>query len=218
MGNRFDLLIFDWDGTLLDSAGHIVESIQAAARDLALAAPSDERARHIIGLGLQDALTFLFPELPAGRYPELAERYRVHYLSADREIALFPGVFESIQAFRAAGFNLAVATGKSRRGLDRALQDSGLGPFFHASRCADEGLPKPHPDMLLYLLDTFEVEAERALMIGDTTHDLEMARSARVPAVAVGYGAHPRASLEAFAPLACVGSIDELTRWVNENA
>ena len=218
MGKRFDLLVFDWDGTLLDSAGHIVESIQAAARDLGLASPSDQRARHIIGLGLQDALTYLFPELPAAQYPELAERYRVHYLAGDREMSLFPGAYDGIQAFRAAGFRLAVATGKSRRGLDRALQDSGLGPLFHASRCADEGLPKPHPDMLLYLLQAFEVEAERALMIGDTTHDLEMARSARVPAVAVAYGAHSSASLEALEPLACVASFHELARWVNENA
>lgn len=218
MGKRFDLLIFDWDGTVLDSAGHIAESIQAAAADLGLQAPSDKQARHIIGLGLQDALTFLFPELPAARYPELAERYRAHYLAPDRQIALFPGAYDSIQRFRADGFSLAVATGKSRRGLERALQDSGLGPFFHASRCADEGLPKPHPDMLLYLLDAFQLKAERALMIGDTTHDLEMARSARVPAVAASYGAHPRASLEALEPLACVDSFHELARWVNENA
>jgi phosphoglycolate phosphatase len=121
------------------------------------------------------------------------------------------------QAFRDAGFTLAVATGKSRQGLDRALKDSGVGPFFHASRCADEGFPKPHPDMLLYLMDKLDVDAQRTLMIGDTTHDLEMARSAGVPAVAAGYGAHPRERLEAEEP-ACVASFHELARWIRENA
>jgi phosphoglycolate phosphatase len=218
MSRRFDLLVFDWDGTVVDSAGHITDCIQAAARDVELAAPSDERVRHIIGLGLADALAYLFPELPHTDYPLLVERYRFHYLAGGHKVTLFEGAFDGIQAFRAAGFTLAVATGKSRQGLDRALQDSGLGPFFHASRCADEGLPKPHPDMLLYLVDTLRVDAQRALMVGDTTHDLEMARAAGIPAVAVAYGAHPRASLDAQKPLACVSSFHELTRWMKENA
>jgi phosphoglycolate phosphatase len=217
MGKRFDLLVFDWDGTLVDSAQHIVASIQAAAHDLGLATPPDDRARHIIGLGLADAMAYLFPELASAEYPRLAERYRHHYLAGDRELTLFSGAFEGIQAFRAAGFALAVATGKSRQGLNRALETFGLGPFFHASRCADEGLSKPHPDMLHYLMSALGAGPERTLMIGDTTHDLQMAKNAGVAAVAVGYGAHTRAHLEAEGPLACVESFAELEQWVTEN-
>lgn len=217
MGKSFDLLVFDWDGTLMDSAGHIVDSIQAAARDLDIDLPPEERARHIIGLGLVDALTYLFPSLPRADYPRLAERYRHHYLAGDQKLALFAGAIQGIQAMHAAGFSLAVATGKTRQGLDRSLEACGLAVFFHASRCADEGLPKPHPDMLMYLMNALGADRRRTLMIGDTTHDLEMARSAGVPALAVGYGAHPRASLEAHGPLACVMSFAELTGWVRQN-
>jgi len=217
MGKRFDLLVFDWDGTLVDSPRHIVGSIQAAARDIGLAMPSEERARHIIGLGLADAMAYLFPELASGEYPRLAERYRHHYLAGDGQLMLFSGAFEGIQAFHAAGFALAVATGKSRQGLDRALHAFGLGSFFRASRCADEGLSKPHPDMLHYLMRVLGATPRRTLMIGDTTHDLQMASSAGVAAVAVGYGAHTRAHLEAQGPLACVMSFAELEQWVTEN-
>lgn len=218
MRKRFDLLVFDWDGTLVDSAQHIVDSIQAAAHDLGLARPSQERARHIIGLGLVDAMVYLFPDLASAEYPRLAERYRHHYLAGDRGLALFSGALEGIHAFHAAGFVLAVATGKSRQGLDRALEAFRLTPFFRASRCADEGLSKPHPDMLHYLMSALGARPQRTLMIGDTTHDLQMAQNAGVAAVAVGYGAHTRASLEAQGPLACVMSFAELEQWITENA
>jgi phosphoglycolate phosphatase len=217
VGKSFDLLVFDWDGTLVDSAGHIVHSIQAAAGDLGLDLPSEQQARYIIGLGLMDALACLFPELSRTDYPRLVERYRHHYLAGDHKLALFAGASRGIRNLHASGFSLAVATGKSRQGLDRAFESSGLGVFFHASRCGDEGLPKPHPDMLVYLMKALDVDPRRTLMIGDTTHDLDMARSAGVPAVAVGYGAHSRASLEAHRPLACVMSFTELTRWVRQN-
>jgi len=217
MGRSFDLLVFDWDGTLVDSAAHIVQSIQEAAGDLRLDRPTEERARYIIGLGLVDAMNYLFPELPQRDYPRLAERYRHHYLAGDHKVALFAGTKAGIRNFHARGFSLAVATGKSRQGLDRALANSGLGGFFRASRCGDEGPPKPHPDMLEYLMGTLGVDPQRTLMVGDTTHDLDMARSAGVSAVAVGYGAHSRATLEAHQPLACVMSFIELTRWVKQN-
>jgi len=217
MGRRFDLLVFDWDGTLVDSAQHIVASIQAAAHDLGLATPPDERARHIIGLGLADAMVYVFPELAPAEYPRLAERYRYHYLAGDRELTLFSGAFEGIRTFHAAGFALAVATGKSRQGLDRALEAFRLTPFFRASRCADESPSKPHPDMLHYLMSALGAGPQRTLMIGDTTHDLQMAKNAGVAAVAVGYGAHARATLEAEEPLACVMSFAELEQWVTEN-
>lgn len=218
MGKRFDLLVFDWDGTVVDSAGHIVDSIQSACLDLGLAVPSAERARYIIGLGLSDALAHLLPELAPSDYPRLAQRYRHHYLAGDHRVALFQGVREGLARLHAAGFLLGVATGKSRRGLDRALQDSGLQPFFHLSRCADEGFPKPHPDMLLYLMDRLAVPPERTLMIGDTSHDMEMARSACVTGLAVTYGAHEEAALRACGPAACIASFPELIAWLQAHA
>jgi len=218
MGKRFDLLVFDWDGTLVDSAAHIVDSIRAAAQDLALPVPSQADALHIIGLGLKDAMAYLFPSQAADEYPRLGERYRFHYLAGDHKVPLFPGADAALRSWHALGFQLAVATGKSRHGLDRALASFNIGRYFHASRCADEGFPKPHPQMLLWLIEALSAEPERTLMIGDTTHDLEMARRAGVSAVAVAYGAHPRCELEPHAPLACAGSFAELVQWVNENA
>jgi len=218
MGKRFDLLVFDWDGTVVDSAGHIAASLQAASADLELPVPSDQQARHIIGLGLIDALTYLFPELPSARYPDLAERYRHHYLAGDHNVRVFDGAYESLQNFRASGFQLAVATGKARRGLDRALQSTHMTSIFHASRCADEGLPKPHPDMLERLMEQVGVAPHETLMIGDTTHDIELARNAGASAIAVAYGAHGAHGLNAMAPLATVHSIAELRAWLAANA
>jgi phosphoglycolate phosphatase len=218
MAKRFELLVFDWDGTLLDSAGAIVAAIQAACGDLGLPAPPDERARHVIGLGLRDALAHALPGLPEERYPEMVERYRCHYLSHDHELQLFDGVEELIAELSAAGFLLAVATGKSRHGLDRALQLSGLGKYFHASRCADECFSKPHPQMLEELLEELAVGPGRALMIGDTTHDLEMANNAGVSCVAVAYGAHPAAALAEQRPLALIQGLEELSEWLRTHA
>lgn len=218
MPRRFELLVFDWDGTLMDSAASIVESLQAASADLNLPVPEDAAARHIIGLGLNDALGYLFPELPRNRYGALTERYRLHFLARDSAIPLFPGVSEAIRELHEAGFLLAVATGKSRAGLDRALESTGLRPYFHASRCADEGFPKPHPEMLLALMDKLGVEPEQTLMIGDTSHDLQMAANAGVVALAAAYGAHPRESLLACSALACLESFEELHRWLKIHA
>lgn len=218
MPNTFELLVFDWDGTVVDSAAHIVASLQAACRDIGLPHPEEARARYIIGLGLQDAMNYLLPDLPASDYPRLVERYRYHFLAGDQGVSTFHGIEAGIGELHARGFLLAVATGKSRRGLDRALADTGLGRYFHLSRCADEGFSKPHPDMLLTLMESLGVPCERTLMIGDTTHDLEMARNAGVSAVAVTYGAHERQALHALEPLACVDSSDELMTWLRENA
>jgi phosphoglycolate phosphatase len=154
----------------------------------------------VIGLGLHDALRFAVPNLPAERYPLMVERYRHHYLQHDHELQLFDGAAAMIAELAAAGFLLAVATGKSRIGLDRALRSSGLGPYFHASRCADECFSKPHPQMLEELMDELSVDPERTLMIGDTTHDLLMGKNAGVACLAAGYGAHPAAALDALAP------------------
>jgi phosphoglycolate phosphatase len=218
MTRQFDLIVFDWDGTLMDSAATIVLAIQSACLDLAIDPPSDARARHIIGLGLHDALRSVLPDLPESAYPALIERYRHHYLSRDHELRLFEGVLPLMDTLAEADFMLAVATGKSRLGLNRALATSGLEEYFHASRCADECHSKPHPQMLLELMAEFAVTPERTLMIGDTTHDLLMAKNARVPALAVAYGAHPRTVLEAESPLLCAANVAELAAWFTKNA
>lgn len=217
MGQRFDLLVFDWDGTLMDSAAHIASSLQAAFRDLALPVPSETHARHVIGLGLEDAMMYLNPGLDRGRYEDVVERYRVHFLAGDQEVGLFPAVAEGIAALNQAGYLMAVATGKSRRGLDRSLLATGLAPYFHASRCADEGFPKPHPQMLHAIMEMLGAPPERTLMIGDTTHDLQMAQNAGVAALAVTYGAHLPANLEGMQPLGCVGSFGQLMQWLKQN-
>lgn len=218
MAERFDLIVFDWDGTLMDSAGAIVRAMQAATRDLGLAALTEERARYVIGLGLGDALRHAVPDLDEAAYPRMVERYRHHYLSSDHELSLFDGIAGMIDALAARGHLLAVATGKSRVGLDRALGHTGLGPYFHATRCADECFSKPHPAMLEELMDELGVPPARTLMIGDTTHDLQMARNARTAGLAVAFGAHPRAALEAESPLACLHTPRELAGWLLANA
>lgn len=217
MQRQFELIVFDWDGTLMDSAAAIVTAIQLACRDLGVPEPSEQTARHVIGLGLEDALSKAVPELPTTRYRELADRYRHHYLSRDHELVLFDGTAELVSGLHDRGYTLGIATGKSRRGLDRALAQSGLMRWFHATRCADECHAKPHPDMLLELMDLFGVMAAQTLMVGDTTHDLQMARNAGVAAVAVGFGAHPEAVLRAEQPEAFAASTAELAQWLSQN-
>lgn len=218
MPNRFELLVFDWDGTLMDSAGAIIDSIQSSCRDLGLPVPERERAAHVIGLGLKDALSYAVPELPQSDYGKLAERYRYHYLARDPDIELFPGVREMLIALKEKGHVLAVATGKSRAGLERVLEATQLKPYFDSSRCADETHSKPHPAMLQELMQELFVAPEATLMIGDTGHDLQMAVSAGVAALAVSYGAHARESLNAFNPLACIDAPQDLAPWLTKNA
>ena len=218
MPKQFDLLVFDWDGTLMDSAAAITASLRDACADLNLPVPSEERARYVIGLGLSDALKYLLPDLPPVGYPALLERYRHHFQRQDRGTTLFGGAPETLRALQERGFLLAVATGKSRRGLDRALEETGLMTIFHSTRCADEGFSKPHPGMLLWLLDELNVKRERAVMIGDTTHDMEMAVAADVARVGVAYGAHPRGNLLKHDPVACLDTFTELSKWLTANA
>lgn len=211
---RYQLVVFDWDGTLMDSTAGIAESIRNAARDLGVPVPAREVASHVIGLGLRDSLRGAVPALPEQRYAEFVDAYRRHFAVEQRRMELFPGVRELLESLRASGRLLAVATGKSRRGLDQALAATGLARYFAASRCADETTPKPDPAMLLELLDELEASPGGALMVGDTSHDLEMARGAGVDAVAVSYGAHPGEALRTLAPRACVASIAELRAWL----
>ncbi len=215
---RYPLIVFDWDGTLIDSAATIVDCIQEAARDMALPVPDRETASHVIGLGLHDSLRHAVPALAEERYGEFVGRYRRHFLAREDAMQLFPGVRELLARLNERGHWLAVATGKSRAGLKRALAASGLAAHFVATRCADETNPKPHPAMLLELIGELDVDCTRALMVGDTSHDIEMARSAGVAALAVGYGAHPAESLRALGPLECVASVAELRAWLERNA
>ena len=218
MPRRFDLLVFDWDGTLMDSAACIAASLQSACRDLGYAVPSERDARYIIGLGLHDALAHVLPGVAPSEYPRVVDRYRHHFLLRDSATVLFQGVDEMMAELTGAGHLLAVATGKSRRGLDRALQATGLGRYFQATRCADEGFSKPHPGMLHALLEMLDVAPARALMIGDTTHDMQMARAAEVQRLAIAHGAHDAADLLEYAPLACVRDCIELRAWLREHA
>ncbi len=218
MPKQFDLLVFDWDGTLMDSAAAITHSLRTACADLELLVPTEVQARYVIGLGLTDALKYLLPDFPVAGYPALLERYRYHFQRQNGETTLFNGAPEMLLALRQQGFMLAVATGKSRRGLDRALEETGLNKVFHATRCGDEGYTKPHPGMLLWLLDELNISSACALMIGDTSHDMEMAVAAKIARVGVAYGAHPRENLLKYAPLACLDSFAELSPWLTINA
>ncbi len=210
MRQQLDAVVFDWDGTVIDSTATIARSIIAAATDLGLPAPSFERASHVIGLGLRDALAFAVPDLPPDRANEFAARYRYHYLATEDTLELFAGSRAFIEALHASGARLAVATGKNSPGLARALEATGLRPYFCATRCADQTHPKPHPAMLLELSEELDVPVDRMLMIGDTTHDLQMAQAAQVRAIAVTYGAHPREQLARLAPVALVDSMAQL--------
>ena len=211
---RFDLVVFDWDGTLFDSTALIVRAIQAACADLGIAVPSDADAAYVIGLGLHEALRHAAPALPPERYPELGRRYRRHYVERQHELALFEGTLALLAALKARRRRLAVATGKSRRGLDEALAHVELRGVFDATRTADETAGKPHPRMLLELMAELDVPPERTLMIGDTTHDLQLAANAGTASVAVAYGAHRHEAFAGHAPLAVVHSPRELHDWL----
>jgi phosphoglycolate phosphatase len=212
--DRFDAIVFDWDGTLIDSTGTIAAAIRCAAADLNLPDPGPERASSVIGLGLMQALSIAVPELPAERAVEFAARYRVHFLAGETKLQLFPNARELLAQLRASKRKLAIATGKTRAGLARALDSLELATQFDASRCADETEPKPHPKMLLELAEQLQIEPARMLMVGDTTHDLQMAAAAGAPAVAVTHGAHPAHLLQQAGALAVLDSLHELQRWL----
>lgn len=216
----YRLLIFDWDGTLVDSIGRIVESMHRAAAGCGLPSLGDEAVKSIIGLGLPEAIQTLYPEL---REAALIERFRLgygeHYMSLESEpSALFPGVAESLAAFREQGYQLAVATGKGRRGLHRVLEGHGWLDYFDVTRCADETASKPHPRMLHEIMAHCAVTPERALMVGDSVFDLQMASNAGVDSVAVGFGAQPLDSLRAHGPRLAINEFSELRAWLEGRA
>ena len=215
---RFDLIVFDWDGTLFDSTALIVRCMQAACRDIGVAVPSDEAAAYVIGLGLRDALEHAVPGLPEERYPELGLRYRDHYLTRSHELVLFEGTLQMLHGLKERNHLLAVATGKNRRGLDDALQQSQLRGMFDATRTADETASKPHPLMLQELMAELGTVPARTLMIGDTTHDLQLGANAGTARVGVSYGAHEPEAFDAFGPLFIAHSTPELHRWLLAHA
>lgn len=210
------LLVFDWDGTLIDSASKIVSCMQAAIKVCDLPELEDEAVSNIIGLGLREATGMLFPSLDESAHRQLHEVYAQHFVAADQvPCDFFPGALDGLAALRDAGYTLAVATGKSRRGLNRVMQATGTGDLFAATRCADETQSKPHPQMLLELLAETGVPKARALMIGDTEYDLTMAANADVASVGVSFGVHSNARLEACDPLQIVDSHAEFSRWLD---
>jgi phosphoglycolate phosphatase len=216
MNKSYDLIVFDWDGTLMDSEARIVRCMQGAARDLGVADPGPAAIRHIIGLGLTEAMATLFPEESADSRAALTDRYRIHFLEQDNTpMLLFPGVHEGLTALAGQGFLLAVATGKSRRGLDRVFDETGTRELFVASRCADEAFSKPHPRMLEEILEVTGVAAGRTIMVGDTVYDMQMAGNANVPGLGVSYGVHPREQLLAHGALACMDSFPEVCTWLS---
>ena len=215
---RFDLIAFDWDGTLFDSTAIIVRCIQAAVRDVGGTVPTDKEAAYVIGMGLMQALAHAAPDVPPEKYTELGNRYRFHYIQHQDDLSLFDGVLPLLNDLRERGHLLAVATGKSRRGLDEALHTVQLKGVFDGSRTADQTAGKPHPLMLQELMAEFDVAPERLLMIGDTTHDLQMAVNAGGASVGVSYGAHEPDAFHAFRPLTVVHSVRELHDWLLNNA
>ncbi len=211
---QFDLIAFDWDGTLFDSTTIITRCIQAAVADVGGTVPSDRDASYVIGMGLMQALAHAAPDVSKDRYPELGLRYRYHYALYQNDLCLFDGVLDLLADLKARQHWLAVATGKSRVGLDEAFQAVDLKRLFDSSRTADETAGKPHPRMLHELMAEFGVPPERTLMVGDTTHDLEMALNAGCASVAVSYGAHEPDAFHDLRPRAIAHSVAELRNWL----
>jgi len=214
--SRYDLIVFDWDGTLMDSAAKIVRCFSSALADVGIANPGDAAIRNIIGLGLAEAITALLPAHSDAARAAVVERYREHFLYLDAgDSELFPGVATGLERLSRQGYVLAVATGKSRRGLDRVLGATRLKSLFAMTRCADESFSKPHPQMLQDILDHSGTDARRALMVGDTVYDLEMAKNARVDGLGVSYGVHERARLLELTPRAVVDSFPDVCDWLS---
>jgi phosphoglycolate phosphatase len=218
MGRTYDLIAFDWDGTLYDSTAMIARCIQLAVADVGGTVPTQAQASYVIGMGLMQALAHAAPDVPPELYPRLGERYRHHYMAHQNDLSLFEGVLPMLQALKARHHWLAVATGKSRRGLDEVLRTVELHGVFDGSRTADETAGKPSPVMLNELMREFGVDPQRTLMIGDTTHDLQMAVNAGCASVGVSYGAHEPDAFHALGPRFVAHSVAELHDWLGEHA
>jgi len=215
---QFDLIAFDWDGTLFDSTALIARCIQLAVTDVGGTPPTTEAASYVIGLGLSQALAQAAPDVPPSKYRKLGDRYRHHYVARQNDLSLFDGVLPLLAELKARQHWLTVATGKSRRGLDEVLRQVELAGMFDGSRTADETAGKPSPLMLHQLMNEFGVAPERTLMIGDTTHDLQMAMNAGCASVGVSYGAHEPDAFHALKPLHVAHSVRELHDWLTQHA
>ena len=216
MKQTLRLIVFDWDGTLMDSAAKIVGSMRAAGNDLGLAPLDDMALRNVIGLGLKEAIEMLYPGAGLDTRRAFADRYRHHFLAEDGEAStFFGGALELLRGLHRRGLLLGVATGKGRRGLNRVFAEQNCGGLFHATRCADEAFSKPHPQMLLEIMEELGALPEETLMIGDTEYDLQMANNAGVSAIGVSYGVHERERLLRHRPLACVDSVGDLSLWLD---
>lgn len=218
MPKQFDLIVWDWDGTIADSTGMITNAILKAAEEVGLPALTPQQASSIIGLGLRESIEALYGDIPAEQAQALARQYNVNYYAGESDILLFPSVEETISELSRNGFKLAVATGKGRRGLNYALEHSGLDRHFHATRTVDECFSKPHPQMLDELMEDLVVLPERTLMIGDTTYDLHMAQNAGVSAVGVTYGAQSAAQWQHLNPIRQFDDFFSLGQWLLEHA
>jgi len=218
MPKQFDLIVWDWDGTLADSTGMITNAILKAAEQVGLPALTPQAASNIIGLGLRESIEALYGNIPAEQAQALAKQYTANYYAGESEIPLFPGAAETIIALSKRGFKLAVATGKGRRGLNLALEHCGLGKYFHSTRTVDECFSKPHPQMLDELMDMLVVIPERTLMIGDTSYDLQMAKNAGVSSVGVTYGAQRAEQWQHFNPIQKFDDFSSLSKWLLEQA
>jgi len=217
--NKYSLLVFDWDGTLMDSKAQIVNCMQSAISELGLEPRTNEQISDIIGLGLEEAVNSLYPALKAEEVQHISQTYREHYLFKDKTPSpLFPGVEEVLIALKETGYELAVATGKSRRGLDKGLSESGLHDFFPITRCADETRSKPHPQMLEEILVDYNTQANKTLMIGDSEYDLQLAKNAKVDGFAVSYGVHGLLRLLKQDPVGFIDDINQLPKWLIDHA
>jgi phosphoglycolate phosphatase len=210
----YELIIFDWDGTLMDSESKIVNCFRKSMADLALSYSGDAAVRNIIGLGLKEALDVLLPEHGEAVRNQVVDRYREHFLYLDEtDMPLFSGVEEGLQQLRKQNYSLAIATGKARIGLDKVLEQTQLGEYFISSRCADEAISKPHPRMVLEILNETGISSDRAVVVGDTSYDIQMAHSANTDVLAVCYGVHDRENLMTEQPLGCVDDFDSVVEW-----
>lgn len=215
---RYRLLIFDWDGTLADSERRIVESVRRALNELGLPDRTPTQIRNVIGLGMQECLETLFPDVAPERHAGFVKAYRKHFsFQNDTPVALFPGAKKVLSLLDSSGYTIAIATGKSRRGLDRELEESGLNAVVQFSRCADESPSKPHPQMLEEILELAARPSHQALMVGDTTYDMQMARDAGVDRVGVSYGTHEISRLLEFDPLEIVDSLHHFEQWLSSS-
>lgn len=215
MNHNAKLIVFDWDGTIMDSVSHIVSCLKIAITELNLDPKTDNELKNIIGLGLREALVALYPQGTDDEFTELTDRYRKHFFDQEHEdCELFTGARELIEELHEQDYFLAVATGKGRNGLDKVLQETGMEKYFPVTRCADESHSKPHPQMLLDIIDWYGVEAKETIMIGDTEYDLQMANNAATHSIGVTYGVHEERRLRGCKPLTCVDNINDLHQWL----